>query len=92
LSKQTAASVRLVDQAQTFISTSRILVIFFTKADFLNADEIYEDILDFPKFKQHMEKTLVDYNEYPGQVPMDLVLFRDAIEHGSFGRYTFQMF
>ena len=29
-----------------------------------------------------MEKLLTDYNEYPGQVPMDLVLFRDAIEHG----------
>ncbi len=53
-------------------------------ADFLNMDEIYEDVLDFPKLKQHMEKTLVDYNEYPGQVPMDLVLFRDAIEHGLF--------
>ncbi len=51
-------------------------------ADFLNLDEIYEDVLDFPKLKQHMEKTLVDYNEYPGQVQMDLVLFRDAIEHG----------
>jgi hypothetical protein len=31
-----------------------------------------------------MEKTLLDYNEFPGLVPMDIVLFRDAIEHGTF--------
>ena len=55
---------------------------FHTKADFMNADSIYEDLLDFPKLKNQMEKTLIDYNEYPGQVPMDIVLFRDAIEHG----------
>ncbi len=48
----------------------------------MNNDQIYEDMLDFPKVKNQMEKTLVDYNEYPGQVPMDIVLFRDAIEHG----------
>ena len=48
----------------------------------MNADSIYEDLLDFPKLKNQMEKTLIDYNEYPGQVPMDIVLFRDAIEHG----------
>ena len=51
-------------------------------ADFLNPDQIYEDILDFPKLKNQMEKTLMDYNEFPGLVPMDIVLFRDAIEHG----------
>ena len=48
----------------------------------MNPDQIYEDLLDFPKLKNQMERTLVEYNEYPGQVPMDIVLFKDAIEHG----------
>lgn len=48
----------------------------------MNPDQIYEDIVDFPKLKTQMERNLVDYNEYPGQVPIDIVLFRDAIEHG----------
>ena len=48
----------------------------------MNNDQIYEDLLDFPKLKIQMEKTLVEFNEYPGLVPMDIVLFRDAIEHG----------
>ncbi|CAF1579491.1 unnamed protein product, partial [Adineta steineri] len=49
--------------------------------DFCNADELYEDLVDFDKLKIHMEKVLKDYNETPGTVPMDLVLFRDAILH-----------
>ncbi len=57
------------------------------QADFMNADSIYEDLIDFPKLKNQMEKTLIDYNEYPGQVPMDIVLFRDAIEHGLHLKY-----
>lgn len=48
----------------------------------MNPDQIYEDITDFPKLKLQMERNLMDYNEYPGQVPIDIVLFRDAIEHG----------
>ena len=51
-------------------------------ADFMNPDQSYEDMVEFPKLKNHMEKTLIEYNEFPGQVPMDIVLFRDAIEHG----------
>lgn len=50
--------------------------------DFMNPDQIYEDIIEFPKLKNQMEKNLIDYNEYPGQVPIDIVLFREAIEHG----------
>lgn len=49
----------------------------------MNNDQIYEDLVEFPKVKNQMEKTLLDYNEFPGQVPMDIVLFRDAIEHGN---------
>lgn len=47
----------------------------------MNPDQAYEDMVEFPKLKNHMEKTLSEYNEFPGQVPMDIVLFRDAIEH-----------
>jgi hypothetical protein len=50
----------------------------------MNPDQIYEDIFEFPKLKTQMERNLVDYNEFPGQVPIDIVLFRDAIEHGKY--------
>jgi dynein heavy chain len=52
-----------------------------TFRDFINQDEIYEDLVDFDKLKAHMEKFLKEYNEISGTVPMDLVLFRDAILH-----------
>lgn len=50
--------------------------------DFLNANGIYEDLTEFPLVKKYMEDQLEDYNMTPGYVGMDLVLFRDAIEHG----------
>ncbi len=68
----------IFDQTYHNICEKKIPPIF---ADFLNNDQIYEDLVNFPTLKNHMEKTLNDYNEYPGQVPMDIVLFRDAIEH-----------
>ena len=43
---------------------------------------VYEDITDFKKLKSFMEASLEDYNNEPGYIAMDLVLFRDAIEHG----------
>ena len=43
---------------------------------------VYEDITDFKKLKSFMEANLEDYNNEPGYIAMDLVLFRDAIEHG----------
>ena len=42
----------------------------------------YEDIQDVSVLKRHMMEMLEDYNTTPGVVRMDLVLFRDAIEHG----------
>lgn len=38
--------------------------------------------MDFKALKAYMEIQLEDYNLTPGVVPMNLVLFRDAIEHG----------
>ena len=50
----------------------------------MNPNSIYEDIADFPSLKTFMEERLEDYNMEPGVISMDLVLFRDAIEHGMF--------
>lgn len=43
---------------------------------------VYEDMMDFKALKKYMEDQLEDYNMEPGVISMDLVLFRDAIEHG----------
>ena len=47
---------------------------------------VYEDIVEFKNLKTFMEERLEDYNMEPGVIGMDLVLFRDAIEHGKFWR------
>lgn len=49
--------------------------------DYMSADQKYEDIADIATLKRHMMETLDEYNSSPGVVQMDLVLFRDAIEH-----------
>ena len=43
---------------------------------------MYEDLTDFKALKTFMENQLEDYNMEPGVISMDLVLFKDAIEHG----------
>ena len=43
---------------------------------------MYEDIDKFNELKKFMEEKLEDYNMEPGIIGMDLVLFKDAIEHG----------
>ncbi len=48
----------------------------------MNPDNVYEDIADVGSLRKHMNDLLDDYNSTPGVVRMDLVLFRDAIEHG----------
>ena len=53
--------------------------------DFLKPEQpVYEDIVSFSELKRHMENQLEDYNMEPGVIPMELVLFRDAIEHGMY--------
>ncbi|KAL5004476.1 hypothetical protein ScPMuIL_017932 [Solemya velum] len=51
--------------------------------DYISANQIYEDIQDIGALKKHMVNMLEDYNSMTGVVHMDLVLFRDAIEHVS---------
>ena len=49
--------------------------------DFVNPYWVYEDLNDPVALRKHIENQLVEYNNSPGVVRMDLVLFRDAIEH-----------
>ena len=42
---------------------------------------MYEDIENFQELKQYMEEKLDTYNEQPGGITLNLVLFRDAIQH-----------
>ena len=48
----------------------------------MSKDLLYEDITDGAALKKCMSYYLREYNNSPGVVPMDLVLFRDAMEHG----------
>ena len=41
----------------------------------------YEEATDLDRLKQTLEEKLEDYNLEPNVLPMDLVLFRDAIRH-----------
>ena len=52
--------------------------------DFLaeNVDStLYQEVTDFDKLKKFIELRLQEYNTEPGFIQLDLVLFRDAIEH-----------
>ncbi|VDP80672.1 unnamed protein product [Echinostoma caproni] len=66
------------DQTYHSLCPARQAPIF---ADFLNADTIYEDVVELDRLRKFMTDTLHEYNETPGTVAVDLVLFRDAIEH-----------
>jgi len=50
--------------------------------DYINNEEVYEDITNPAALKKKMVELLNEYNNSPGVVRMDLVLFRDAIDHG----------
>ena len=52
--------------------------------DYCNNEEVYEDITNAAALKKKMVELLSEYNNSPGVVRMDLVLFRDAIDHGIF--------
>jgi len=56
----------------------------FRSGDYMNVDEVYEDITNMAALKKKMVELLSEYNNFPGVVRMDLVLFRDAIDHGIF--------
>lgn len=47
----------------------------------MSDSHVYEDIVDQKILKKFMETQLKDYNKRPGVVPVNLVLFTDAIKH-----------
>ncbi|KAK7827526.1 hypothetical protein U0070_026732 [Myodes glareolus] len=49
--------------------------------DFMKEPKVYEDLVDLTVLKAAMETALNEYNLSPSVVPMQLVLFREAIEH-----------
>lgn len=53
----------------------------------MNESSIYEDLQDINTLKRFMQTQLEDYNETPGLVPMNLVLFQDAIEHSIYPQH-----
>lgn len=50
-------------------------------ADFVNPFGVYEDIQDHTALRKYIELQMEEYNVSPGVVRMDLVLFKDAIDH-----------
>lgn len=50
--------------------------------DYMGTEEIYEDIQDATQLKKHMADQLSEYNQTTGVIRMNLVLFKDACEHG----------
>ncbi len=67
---------------QTFhnLCPSRCSPVF---VDVLNQDMVYEDILDMARLRKGLNTFLSEYNDTPGIIPMDLVLFKDAMEHST---------
>uniref|UniRef100_G1MEZ7 Dynein axonemal heavy chain 2 n=1 Tax=Ailuropoda melanoleuca TaxID=9646 RepID=G1MEZ7_AILME len=49
--------------------------------DFMREPKVYEDLTDLAVLKAAMETALREYNLSPAAVPMQLVLFREAVEH-----------
>ncbi|KAJ1516963.1 Dynein heavy chain 2, axonemal [Coelomomyces lativittatus] len=49
--------------------------------DFFGSEKVYQELPDFDLLKKYFEEKLSDYNTEPGFIQLDLVLFKDAIEH-----------
>lgn len=49
--------------------------------DFLNKHSLYEEIVDETHIRKFVENSLDEYNSSAGVLPMNLVLFKDAIDH-----------
>ena len=43
---------------------------------------VYEDLENFQELKSFLEGKLDKYNKEPDSITMNMVLFKDAIEHG----------
>lgn len=68
-----------LDQTFQSVCPNRLMPIFGT---FLNSSGLYEDCKDIKALRKYMEEVaLPAFNNAPGAVPMNLVLFREALEH-----------
>lgn len=47
----------------------------------MNTWNNYEDLEDVTKVRRFIEEQMEEYNSMPGVVRLDLIFFRDAIEH-----------
>ncbi|XP_065175861.1 dynein axonemal heavy chain 2-like isoform X2 [Sycon ciliatum] len=81
---QTMVSERLgnlFDVSFNTVCPNKVLPVF---GDFMRPDlnpPVYEDLTNPKELKNTMENSMEDYNMTPGVIAMNLVLFRDAIEH-----------
>ncbi|XP_043512192.1 dynein axonemal heavy chain 2 [Frieseomelitta varia] len=48
---------------------------------FMNAWDVYEDLTNLAAVRTYIENQMDEYNAFTGVVRMNLILFRDAIEH-----------
>lgn len=60
------------------LCTNKEIPIF---GDLLNPFQIYEDLQDFSAIRNYITLQMEEYNVSPGVVRLDIVLFKDAIEH-----------
>ncbi|KAL2735253.1 dynein axonemal heavy chain 2 [Vespula squamosa] len=49
--------------------------------NFMNAWNIYEDLVDIAAVRRYIEEQMDEYNASTGVVRLDLILFHDAVEH-----------
>lgn len=56
----------------------------------LNKDGYYEDVRDYEKLRNGLYDYINEYNSAAGVIPLDLVLFKDAIEHSKLSCIYFQ--
>ncbi|XP_055836500.1 dynein axonemal heavy chain 2 isoform X2 [Episyrphus balteatus] len=69
---------RHMDSTFHSLCPNKIVPIF---GDFLSPQGFYEDIVNFESLRSYMISQLEEYNLVPGSVRVNIVFFREAIEH-----------
>ncbi|KAJ3375748.1 Dynein heavy chain 2, axonemal [Allomyces arbusculus] len=78
--------IKMVDEKLAVAMNTSLKQLYTSKhvalfGDFATSDRIYQETPDPDTLKRLFEEKLQDYNAEPGYIQLDLVLFRDAIEH-----------
>lgn len=66
------------DQTYRSLCSSERILMF---CDFLNKRSLYEEVTNEKYLRDFIENSLKMYNNSTGVVPIDIVLFKDAIDH-----------